>query len=56
MKRSMLELTYAPNALAPRMSEQTISFHLGKHLQAYLDNVERLTKGTPFEEMTLKEI
>ena len=56
MKRSMLELNFAPDALTPRMSAQTLSFHLGKHLQTYLDNVNRMAEGTPYDEMTLKEI
>lgn len=35
---------------------QTISFHHGKHLQAYVDNLNKLLPGSEFEGMALKEI
>lgn len=50
------ELPYAPDALAPAMSAETIAFHFDKHLPTYLDNVNRLVKDTPYAELTLKEI
>lgn len=56
MKHEMPELPYAQDALAPYMSAETLSFHYGKHLQAYLDNINKLIVGTPYEEMPLKEI
>lgn len=56
MKHSMLILPYAQDALEPRMSAQTLSFHHGKHLQTYIDNLNRLVEGTPFADMPLKEI
>ena len=42
-------LSYALNALEPVISESTMSLHYNKHLQTYIDNVNRLVKGTPFE-------
>lgn len=56
MKHSMPQLPYSANALEPRMSEETINLHYGKHLQTYVDNLNRLTAGTAFEESDLEEI
>lgn len=56
MKFSLLELPYAHNALEPIISEKTISFHYGKHLQAYVNNLNGLIEGTEFENMDLSAI
>lgn len=56
MKHAMLILPYAQDALAPRMSAETLAFHHGKHLQTYIDNLNRLAEGTPYADMPLKEI
>ena len=56
MKHLMPKLPYAQDALAPAMSEETIQFHYGKHLQAYVDNLNNLLPGSPFEEKNLEEI
>ena len=53
---TLIELPYAPNALSPAISDQTLSFHHGKHLQAYVDNLNKLLPGSGFEGMTLEEI
>ena len=52
----MPELPYATEALAPKMSRETRDYHYGKHLQTYVDNLNRLIPGTPYEEMPLDEI
>ena len=52
----MPELPYAMEALAPKMSKETLEFHYGKHLQTYVDNLNRLIAGTPYENMQLDEI
>ena len=39
---TLIELPYAPEALAPVISQETILFHHGKHLQAYVDNLNGL--------------
>ena len=52
----LIQLPYAPDALEPVISERTIQFHHGKHLQGYVDNLNRLIAGTPFEAQTLEEI
>ena len=39
---SLIQLPYAMEALEPVISAQTLSFHHGKHLQAYVDNLNKL--------------
>ena len=56
MTHKMLELPYGQDALEPRMSAETLAYHHGKHLKTYLDNVNRLIVGTPYEDLPLKEI
>lgn len=56
MKHLLPELPYALDALAPIMSADTLNYHYGKHLQTYLDNVNRMIEGTPFAEMKLKDM
>ena len=52
----LIDLPYEINALAPVISAQTLEFHHGKHLQGYVDNLNKLIAGTPFEAMPLEEI
>ena len=56
MKHTMPELPYAMEALAPKMSRETLEYHYGKHLKTYVDNLNRLIAGTPYEELPLDEI
>ena len=51
---TLIELPY--KSLAPVISDETLGFHHGKHLQAYVDNLNKLIAGTPFEGMSLEEI
>ena len=51
-----MTLPYAEDALAPVISAKTIQFHHGKHLQAYVNNLNAALPGTPFEGMSLEEI
>ncbi len=53
---SLIQLPYGPDALAPVISAETIGFHHGKHLQAYVDNLNKLLPGSPFEGLSLEEI
>ena len=53
---SLIDLPYPIDALEPVISARTLSFHHGKHLQAYVDNLNKLIPGTEFESMTLEEI
>lgn len=50
------DLPYAADALAPVISKETVDFHYGKHEKAYIDNLNRLIKGTQFEDMELEEV
>ena len=49
-------LPYSPDALAPVISETTIKLHHGKHLQGYINNLNTLIIGTPFENKDLETI
>ena len=53
---TLIQLPYADNALEPVISARTISFHHGKHLQAYVDNLNKLLPGSPYEGLSLDEI
>jgi len=50
------ELPYSKDALAPHISTETLEYHYGKHHQAYVDNINKLTPGTPWEGKTLEDI
>lgn len=52
----MKPLPFALNALEPYMSEKTLEFHYGKHYRAYLDKLNNLINGSPYEKMSLPEI
>ncbi len=49
MKFEKVALPYSTDALEPVISKETIELHYGKHLQAYVDNLNRLIVGTKFE-------
>jgi Fe-Mn family superoxide dismutase len=49
-------LPYADTALEPYYSAKTFSFHHGKHHKAYVDNLNKLLPGSPFDNSTLEEI
>ena len=52
----MPTLLYATDALTPHMSAETLKFHHGKHLRTYVDNLNKLVEGTPYEDLELEEI
>lgn len=56
MKFQQPRLPYAPDALEPVISSKTIDYHYGKHEKAYIDNLNRLIKDSPFEDMPLERI
>lgn len=56
MEHTLPALPYAPDALAPHISRETLEFHHGKHHQAYVTNLNNLIKGTEFENSSLEEI
>jgi Fe-Mn family superoxide dismutase len=56
MKIELVKLPYATNGLEPVIGRQTVEFHHGKHLQAYVNNLNNLTPGTKFENADLVTI
>lgn len=53
---SLAPLPFAQNALEPYVTERTLSFHHGKHHQAYVDNLNKLINGTPLSGKPLESI
>ena len=53
---NLIDLPFSPNALEPVISAQTLSFHHGKHLQTYVDNLNKLLPGSEYEHLSLDEI
>ena len=56
MKYELVQLPYETNALESVISKQTIDIHHGKHLQAYVNNLNNLIQGTKFETADLETI
>lgn len=56
MSFTLPKLPYLYDALEPYISARTLEFHHGKHHQAYVNNVNNLIQGTPFETASLEEI
>jgi Fe-Mn family superoxide dismutase len=50
------ELPYRENAREPIISARTISIHYGKHHAGYVDKLNELVAGTPFDGRPLAEI
>ena len=55
-KFELMALPYAPEALEPVISKETIAFHHGKHLAGYVNNLNGLLEGSPLAELPLEEI
>jgi Fe-Mn family superoxide dismutase len=49
-------LPYPENALEPHISARTLSFHYGKHHQAYMTNLKNLIQGTDLASKSLEDI
>ena len=56
MKFTQPRLPYAPDALAPVISQTTVEYHYGKHEKTYIDTLNTLIEGTEYQEMQLEEI
>ena len=50
------QLPYEMDALEPYISATTMEFHYGKHHRTYVENLNKLIKGTEFENMPLEKI
>lgn len=55
-KFQLIGLPYQTNALEPAVSAETLSFHYGKHLQTYVNNLNGLLPGSGYEGQALEEI
>ena len=53
---TLLDLTYSHDALEPVISAKTLEIHHGRHLQAYVDNLNKLLPGSGLEGQSLEEI
>ena len=53
---TLIDLPYPIDALEPVISARTLEFHHGKHLNGYVDNLNKLIAGTEFESMSLEDI
>nr|WP_314669334.1 superoxide dismutase [uncultured Porphyromonas sp.] len=56
MTHELITLPYAADALAPVISKETVEFHHGKHLLAYVNTLNSLIPGTEFENADLLDI
>lgn len=56
MAHVLAPLPYELSALEPHISANTLSFHYGKHHQAYVTNLNNLITGTPLADATLEQI
>ena len=54
MAFNLTELPYAD--LAPAVSAETLSFHYGKHHQAYIDKMNAAIEGTAHADAALEAI
>ena len=55
-KFQLMALPYSEDALEPVISKETIGFHHGKHLLAYVNNLNALLRGTEWEELSLEDV
>ena len=55
-KFELMALPYAPEALEPVISRETIGFHHGKHLAGYVNNLNALLADSPLAGLPLEEI
>jgi len=56
MVHQLPPLPYDSSALEPVISAKTLSFHHGKHHQAYVDKLNELVSGTSFAPLSLEDI
>lgn len=56
MVYTLPKLPYAPDALAPVISQETVDYHYGKHEKTYIDNLNKLIEGTVYADTPLEDI
>jgi Fe-Mn family superoxide dismutase len=54
MKYELPSLKYVAGDLAPHLSAETLEYHHGKHHLAYVNNLNNLLPGSPFEDASLE--
>ena len=50
------DLPFAPDALEPHMSANTLGFHHGKHHKGYIDKLNAALEGSGAEDMSLEDV
>jgi superoxide dismutase, Fe-Mn family len=50
------DLPYEANALEPHISAETVFYHYEKHHRGYVDKLNALIKGTPYDALALEQI
>lgn len=56
MAFTLIPLPYADTALDPAISAETLSYHHGKHHQAYLDKTNAAIEGTDLADAALEDV
>jgi Fe-Mn family superoxide dismutase len=56
MSIELPKLPWAANALAPHISEETISYHYGKHHAGYVKKLNAALPDSEFSDMSLEQI
>ncbi|MEO0464516.1 MAG: superoxide dismutase [Pseudomonadota bacterium] len=56
MAFNLIELPYSDTALSPAISAETLSFHYGKHHQAYVDKMNAAIDGTDHADAAMEDI
>lgn len=56
MAFALMSLPYADDALEPAVSANTLSFHYGKHHQAYIDKMNAAIDGTDHADASMEAI
>ncbi|AKM06150.1 superoxide dismutase [Pelagerythrobacter marensis] len=56
MAFKLIDLPYASDALAPAVSAETLSYHHGKHHQAYIDKTNAAIDGTDLADKSLEDV
>jgi Fe-Mn family superoxide dismutase len=56
MSIELPDLPYARDALSPRISEQTIDYHYGKHHAGYVKKVNAAIEGSDLDDLSLEEL
>lgn len=53
---TQMKLPFELNALEPSLTKEEVDLHYNKHHKSYIDNLNKLVKGTTFEDKTVEQI